>query len=233
MEVMPITENVFQLTLPIVNVFLVIHSAGLILIDCGPKGSSDLIFQGIEKIGKKPEDLRFIILTHAHHDHAGGLAAILKVVNVPVYTSALCAEMIKKGIAFRPTSNVLAFLLKLFTLNSKLNLQFLYIQPVKSTVKIVNEGDCVPDEKGLQVINAPGHCAEQIALFYPIKEALLFAADTAGNEKQLKPAFAYQSKKINQHTLRKLTTFSFEIAVFGHGKPIIKSGFVKMADFKL
>ena len=222
MEVVKITENVFQLTLPIVNVFLVKHPAGLILIDCGPKGSKDLIFQGIRKIGKQPEDLRFIILTHAHYDHAGGLAKLLKTVNVPVYASTLCAEMIGKGIAFRPNSKILAFLLKLLTLNGKINLQFLYIQPVKANFKIVTEGDCVPDANGLQVINAPGHCAEQIALFYPIKEALLFAADAAENEKHLKPAFAYQSKKINQLTLQKLATFPFQIAVFGHGKAAAK-----------
>jgi glyoxylase-like metal-dependent hydrolase (beta-lactamase superfamily II) len=54
MEVLPITENVFQLTLPIVNVFLVDHLAGLILIDTGPQGSRDLIFEGIRHIGKQP-----------------------------------------------------------------------------------------------------------------------------------------------------------------------------------
>ncbi|MEX8547848.1 MAG: MBL fold metallo-hydrolase [Mucilaginibacter sp.] len=228
MQVTQITENVFQLTLPIVNVFLVDHPAGLILIDAGPKGSKDLIFQGIRQIGKQPEDLRFIILTHAHYDHTGGLADLLKTVNVPVYTSALCAEMIAKGIAFRPNSKIVAFLLKLLTLNGKINLQFLYIQPVKASFKIVTEGGCVPDHQGLQVINAPGHCAEQVALFYPVKEALLFAADSAGNEKQLKPAFAYQSKKVNQLTLQKLAAFPFQIAVFGHGKAVPKEKFVHM-----
>jgi len=53
-EVIQITENVFQLTLPIVNVFLVDHLAGLILIDTGPKGSKELIFEGIRHIGKQP-----------------------------------------------------------------------------------------------------------------------------------------------------------------------------------
>ncbi len=232
MEVTQITKKVFQLALPIVNVFLVDHAAGLILIDTGPKGSKDLIFEGIRQIGKKPEDLHFIILTHAHHDHAGGLAAILQTVNVPVYTSALCAEMISNGIAFNPASKILAFLLKLFTLNGKLNLQFLYIESVKSNIKIVAEGYCIPDNQGLQVISAPGHCAEQVALFYPVKEALLFAADTAENKKQLKPAFAYQSKKINQHTLQKLTTFPFQIAVFGHGKAANRENFKEIAAFK-
>lgn len=225
MEVVQITENVFQLTLPTVNVFLVDHPAGLILIDTGPKGSKDLIFQGIRQIGKQPEDLRSIILTHAHHDHSGSLAAILETVNVPVYASALCAEMIKNGIAFWPSSKILTFLLKLLTLYGKIPLQFLYIQPVKTNIEFVREGDKIPDTNGLEVINAPGHTAEQVALFYPVKEALLFAADSVENKKRLKPAFAYQSKEINRRTLQKLAAFPFEIAVFGHGKAVSKAEF--------
>jgi len=93
------------------------------------------------------------------------LAAILEVVDVPVYASALCAGMIKKGIAFQPESKFLAFLLKLVTLFGIIRLKFAFVQPIKSAVKIVQEGDQIPDANGLQVINAPGHTADQIAFF--------------------------------------------------------------------
>jgi glyoxylase-like metal-dependent hydrolase (beta-lactamase superfamily II) len=228
MEVTRITENVFQLTLPIVNVFLVDHPAGLILIDAGPRGSKALIFEGIRQIGKQPEDLKYIILTHAHHDHSGGLTAILETFPVPVYASPLCAQMVEKGIAFQPQSKLLAFLLRAITLFGVLRLQFLYIQPVKYPIKTVQQGDVIPDANGLEVIDAPGHCAEQIALFYPIKEALLFAADCAENLKKLKPSFAYQSASVNAKTIANLSNFSFSIAVFGHGNSVTKEKFKKI-----
>ncbi len=229
MKVVQITENVFQLTLPIVNVFLVDHPAGLVLIDTGPQGSRDLIFQGIRQIGKQPEDLKGIILTHAHYDHSGSLAAILEVVDVPVYASALCAEMIKKGIAFKPEPKFLAFLVKLVTLFGIIRLKFLYIQPIKSPIKTVQEGDMIPDTKGLEVINAPGHTADQIALFYPVKEALLFAADSVENTNKLKLPYAYQSTKMSWQTFKKLAAFPFDIAVFGHGGAVSKPEFEKLA----
>ena len=228
MEVIQITGSVFQLTLPIVNVFLVDHPFGLILIDTGPKGSKDLIFEGIRQIGKQPENIQCIVLTHAHNDHSGSLASILETIQVPVYASALCAKMVKKGTAFEPESKLFSFLLKLITLNGMIRPQFLHIRPIKSTIKIVREGDNIPDENGLEVINAPGHSAEQIALFYPIKEALLFAVDAAENLKKLKPSFAYQSSKINLQTLRKIADFPFQIMVFGHGNKITKAEFEKM-----
>lgn len=232
MKVVQITENVFQLTLPIVNVFLVDLPSGLMLIDTGPEGSKDLIFTGIRQIGKQPEDLKYIILTHAHHDHSGSLASILEAIDVPVYASSLCAAMVKKGIAFQPQSKLLAFLLKLLTLFGAIRLQFLYIDPIKSPIKTVREGERIPDANGLEVINAPGHTAEQIALFYPVKEALLFAADSAENVKSLKPAYAYQSVKISLQTLKKLAAFPFDIAVFGHGNLVTKAIFNQMSNIE-
>lgn len=209
--------------------FLVdLPSSGLILIDTGPRGSKDLIFEGIRKIGRQPEDLCLIILTHAHHDHSGSLASILEEIKVPVYTSALCAEKLKKGIAFEPESKILAFLLKVVTLFGIIRLPFMYIQPVTSNIIIVREGDQLPKVNGLEIINAPGHTAEQIALFYPIKEALLFAVDCAENVTTLKPSYAYQSAKLNLQTLKKLNSFPFDIAVFGHGKKTDKRSFNKL-----
>jgi len=93
------------------------------------------------------------------------LAAILEVADVPVYASALCAEMIGKGVAFKPEPKFLAFLLKLVTLFGIIRLKFAFVQPIKSAVKIVQEGGQIPGANGLQVINAPGHTADQIAIF--------------------------------------------------------------------
>ncbi len=228
MQVTPITDTVFQVTLPIVNVFLVDLPAGLLLIDCGPKGSRNAIFAAIMQIGRQPEDLKYIIITHAHHDHAGGLAAILEVANVQVFASPLCAAMLKRGIAFEPESKIFWLLLKLITGFGLIRLPFVYIDPIIYPVKTVSDGDVIPGQNGLQVINAPGHAAEQIALFYPVKEALLFAADTAENLKKLKPAFAYQSAKLNQESLRKLMQYNALTAVFGHGNSVYKKKFEQL-----
>jgi len=217
MQVTRITKTVFQVTLPIVNVFLVDLPSGLLLIDSGPRGSKNEIFDSIRKIGKQPEDLKYIIITHAHHDHAGGLASILKTVNAQVFASPLCAQLLKRGIAFEPESKFLQFLLSLITGFGLIRLPFVYIDPIISPIKTVSEGDLIPDKNGLQVINTPGHAAEQIALFYPIKEALLFAADAAANVSGVKLAFAYQSAQINREIFTKLIGFPFKIAVFGHG----------------
>lgn len=232
MQLSKISGNVFQVVLPMVNVFLVDLPSGLLLIDTGPKGSKDLIFKAMSSICKQPEDLKYIILTHAQHDHSGSLADILKSVNAQVFASLLCAKMVRKGIAFELQAIFIKFLLRLMTLFGLIKLQFLNIGPINPLIKTVQEGDWILDENSLQIINAPGHAAEQIALFYPVKEALLFAADAAENIKSLKPAFAYQSAKINQQTLQKLSYLPFDTALFGYGNAVDREMFNKLVRYE-
>lgn len=47
-----------------------------ILIDGGPAEAAPLVLANIRRAGFDPRDVRWIVATHEHHDHAGGLAAI-------------------------------------------------------------------------------------------------------------------------------------------------------------
>lgn len=61
-----------------VYVYLVLGS-GTCLIDSGVKGSDSIIFDYLKDIGRKPEDISLLILTHAHPDHIGSARAIKQV----------------------------------------------------------------------------------------------------------------------------------------------------------
>ena len=51
------------------------------LIDTGPATSSEVVIEGIKQIGRRPEDVAYLIVTHIHLDHAGGAGTLLK--NMP------------------------------------------------------------------------------------------------------------------------------------------------------
>jgi len=51
------------------------------LIDCGPTTSVNTVLAGVKKVGVKPEDITYIIVTHIHLDHAGGAGVLLR--NMP------------------------------------------------------------------------------------------------------------------------------------------------------
>ena len=61
------------------GVWLIQSSDGLILMNTGMPGSGPMIEESIKKLGFKVEDIKLILLCHAHVDHAGGIAYMKKV----------------------------------------------------------------------------------------------------------------------------------------------------------
>jgi glyoxylase-like metal-dependent hydrolase (beta-lactamase superfamily II) len=48
------------------------------LVDTGPKSAIDSLKHALDKIGIKENDLNYILLTHIHMDHAGGVGELIK-----------------------------------------------------------------------------------------------------------------------------------------------------------
>lgn len=59
-----------------IGVYLIRTYAGLILLDGGPREAAPIVERNIAKLGFKLSDVKIIIASHAHWDHAGGLAAL-------------------------------------------------------------------------------------------------------------------------------------------------------------
>src|SRR6266850_8271791 len=96
-----IVEGLWQISLSTVNAFL-IDGGELTLIDSGFPNSAGKIVQAVESLGRKPADIRHIIVTHCHPDHAGSLAAIKRLTSASVYMHTADAAMVRKGESKRP-----------------------------------------------------------------------------------------------------------------------------------
>ena len=62
--------------------------AGLALFDGGLPQSAPVIAANLEKLGLRLADVRFIFNSHAHYDHAGGIAALARASGATVVASA-------------------------------------------------------------------------------------------------------------------------------------------------
>src|SRR3972149_3031489 len=69
------TPDIYQITVRGANMLLVVEEE-LTLIDTGHRGSAPEIVECIRQLGRSPEEISLIILTHNHIDHVGGLAEI-------------------------------------------------------------------------------------------------------------------------------------------------------------
>src|SRR5580698_6038881 len=76
---------------------LIASDKGLILLDGGLPQSAPLIDASIRRLGFRTEDVRLIVNSHAHFDHAGGIAALRRVSGAIVAASASSARAIESG----------------------------------------------------------------------------------------------------------------------------------------
>ena len=76
---MPLLEEIFPFVYALpgsyVNVFLIAEEDGLTVIDSGLVDRK--IVRAIQELGRKPEEIRTLLITHHHADHVGSLAALL------------------------------------------------------------------------------------------------------------------------------------------------------------
>lgn len=76
---------------------LISTPAGLVLIDGGLEQTAPIILENIRKLGFRAEDVRLILCTHAHTDHAGGLARLKAVTGARLYAGEADVESLARG----------------------------------------------------------------------------------------------------------------------------------------
>src|SRR5258705_3451607 len=64
--------------------------------------STEKVVAAIESTGRKVTDLKHIIVTHCHADHAGSVAALKRMSGARVYMHSIDAAMVRKGESTRP-----------------------------------------------------------------------------------------------------------------------------------
>lgn len=76
---------------------LIVGNAGHILLDGGLEQSAAVIDANIRKLGFKTEDVRLIVNSHGHYDHAGGIAALQRASGATVAASPSGASALQRG----------------------------------------------------------------------------------------------------------------------------------------
>jgi len=77
-------ENIYYVGNLNVSSHLIAGRAGHVLIDTGFATTVPLLAQSIRQLGFKERDVRLILITHGHVDHAGGARRMAKITGAPV-----------------------------------------------------------------------------------------------------------------------------------------------------
>ena len=96
-EPLRVFGNTYYVGVAGLGAVLIASDKGLILLDGALPQSAPLIDANIRRLGFRTEDVRLIVNSHAHFDHAGGIAALQRASGAIVAASASGARAIERG----------------------------------------------------------------------------------------------------------------------------------------
>jgi len=79
------------------SALLIVSEAGHILIDGGLRESAPLIAASVRSLGFRLEDVKAIVNSHVHFDHAGGIGLLARASGARVHASSPAAEVFRTG----------------------------------------------------------------------------------------------------------------------------------------
>lgn len=148
---------------------LLVDADGTVLLDTGLAGEPALIRWRMRQLGLAPGDIKAILLTHGHLNHAGNLAWAKQWCGAPIHAHALEQAHID---GTYPYKGVNAWCGRLERAGRTL---FRSGRAVNIDVPIA-DGDELPFWGGLRVVHLPGHTLGHCG-FYSARHDLLFSGD--------------------------------------------------------
>ena len=220
MQLKQVAGGVYAVKLGFVNAFI-IDQDGLTVIDSGlSDDSARQVLEAVHSLGKKPADIKTILITHLHRDHTGGLAALKQASRAPATMHAADAARVRQGVTMRPVLPAPGLLYKLVY-------QGMGMQRSQSTLKAgvaveheVQGEERLPAAGGMRAIPTPGHTAGHLVYLWPQHGGVLFAGDALTHFMGVSHPPIYEDYRLAQTSLELLAGLEFDILCFSHGDPI-------------
>jgi glyoxylase-like metal-dependent hydrolase (beta-lactamase superfamily II) len=197
-----------------VRAFLLEASDGLILIDTLFAGHARPILEQISAIGRSVQDVKHIIMTHAHRSHLGGLALLAELSGAPVYaheweSDIIAGERAAQPVSWWPQAPIQSYP---FQLGNNLNISR---HRPRRVDQFIHEGDRIGP---LQVIHTPGHSPGHLAFWWPEKKAL-FVGDAIVTWPRFELGWRGFLLNPTRHraSLHRLAEYDAEVMCTGHG----------------
>jgi glyoxylase-like metal-dependent hydrolase (beta-lactamase superfamily II) len=212
-----ITPNSWLIPMGNVNSVLLQGDDGeLALIDAGFPDHESAVLDALGTLGRRPEDLGHIVFTHAHPDHIGSAAALVRRTDAETWMHPLDVAIAQSGGPFRPMTpspHPMQRILFHFFWHADEP-----IAPVRIDHQI-EDGQTLPIAGGLKVIHTPGHSAGHVSLLWQ-GTRMLIVGDVGSNMAGVSDPLGFENRETGRASQRHLASLEFEAAAFGHGRAI-------------
>lgn len=209
----------------LVNCHLIIGDQGCILVDTGLPGSEAKIGRALKRHGLGYRDIRLIVITHAHVDHAGSAAGLRELTGAPILAHAgdLAYYQQRKLMSFCETG----WFGRLF-----MRTGFILQPYAPFTPDLLLQGDAQIDLQRYGVVGVarqtPGHTAGSVSVQLDSGDALVGDLIASGvllgglvrTDHAIRPPFEDDPQQVSAE-LMNLVKAGMQRFHMGHGGPLV------------
>ena len=222
MSAVQVADGVWRVPLAprdFVNAFLLRNDDdSLTLVDAGMRTSPGAVLRALAGLGRAPQDVTHLLLSHAHNDHTGGAAKVQRETGARISTHEVEAPYVREG--RMPASDPA-------TLGGRLMTRLPHALKGFARVDVDEtfaDGAVLPLAGGIEVVHTPGHTAGHCS-FLLRDRGVLLTSDAVFNVRGLR--WPFKSSCVDVRQVRtsavRLGELDYDAAGFTHG-PHVASG---------
>lgn len=219
-EIIELRPRLHLFRFPVGQAYLWRDDEELTLVDAGPPGGGAALADAITGLGLRPRDVRRVVLTHFHGDHAGGAGEFAELTGATVYAHHLDAPMVR-GEAPGPPPVLEDWEVPISEEATKhvpaATEQHVYAPDLQE----VADDDVLDFGGGARLVSARGHTAGSVGVHLP-RHGVLFTGDAvaAAPGHGVLLGVGNQDRDEAVASFHRLAALEADTACFGHGDPV-------------
>ena len=198
----------------VANTHLIENSRGVIIIDAGMPHQASRILNKIRTLGYAPQDVRAILLTHGHIDHAGSAVALKRLTGAPILM-----HRADERLTTTPSLKIPPGRTFLADASRRLARRFSFVVPLETFAPDIplDDGMSLRD-LGIdaRVVHTPGHTAGSVSFLFD--DGTLFVGDTILNSSHVAFPLWWEDATATKASALGIRALGARTIYTGHGR---------------